>query len=52
LKKKIANLFHMCAEMIRVEFVFMSSFATSRGGVKGTNFGLIGGGGLAVFAPA
>jgi hypothetical protein len=38
LKTKIANLFRPCAETIRVDFAFMFSFATSPGGVKGTNF--------------
>ena len=39
--------------MIRVDFVFIFSFATSQGGVKGTIFfSSIRGGGLAVFAPA
>jgi hypothetical protein len=34
--KKIANRFRPGAEMIRVDFVFIFSFATSQGGVKGT----------------
>ena len=39
--------------MIRVNFVFIFSFATSQGGVKGTNFiSSIRGGVLTVFAPA
>jgi hypothetical protein len=52
LKIKIANRFRPGAEMIRVDFVFIFSFATSQGGVKGTNFSSIRGGVLAVFAPA
>jgi hypothetical protein len=35
-KIKIANRFRPGAEMIRVDFVFIFSFATSQGGVKGT----------------
>jgi hypothetical protein len=38
LEKKIANLFRSGAEMIRVDFFFIFSFAASQGCVKGTNF--------------
>ena len=50
---KIANPLRR-AEPIRVmRLAFIFSFATSQGGVKGTNFiSSIRGGGLAVFAPA
>ena len=52
LEIKIANRFRPGAEMIRVDFVFIFSFATSPGGVKGTKFsGSIRGCGLAVLAP-
>jgi hypothetical protein len=50
-KIKIANPFRLGAEVVRVDFIFIFSFATSQGGVKGTNFNLIHRGGLAVFAP-
>jgi hypothetical protein len=53
LKRKIANLLRQCAEPIRVmRLAFIFSFATSQGGVKGTNFSSsIRCGVLAVFAP-
>jgi hypothetical protein len=54
LKKKNREPLRRCAEPIRImRLAFMVSFATSPGGVKGTNFSSsVRGGGLAVFAPA